>query len=171
MTFKIVVRSALDEYLREMHTAMDGLTPEDLRWQPDPGSNHITWLVWHMARVEDGWMSEARKTEQVWATSDWPEKLGLADLGGSNGWGWDAGEVAGMPEISKDNLIGYYADVRAVTFAELDKMTDADMSLPWSHPKSSLTSIAPIFGHIIVEESQHLGQIAFIRGMLRGTNN
>ena len=152
MTFKIVVRSAFDEYLREMHTAMDGLTPEDLRWQPDPGSNHITWLVWHMARVEDGWVSEARKTEQVWATSDWPEKLGLADLGGSNGWGWDA-------------------DVRAVTFAEFDKMTDADMSLPWSHPKSSLTSIASIFGHIIVEESQHLGQIAFIRGMLRGTNN
>jgi hypothetical protein len=25
-----------------------------------------------------------------------------------------------------------------------------------------------VFGHAIVEESQHLGQIAFIRGMQRG---
>ena len=134
-------------------------------------SNHITWLVWYMARVEDGWVSEACKTEQVWATSDWPEKLGLEDLGGSDGWGWGAEQVAAMVEISKDNLIGHYADVRAVTRTELDKMTDADMSAPWSHPKSSLTSIGAIFGHIIVEESQHLGQIAFIRGMLRGMNN
>jgi hypothetical protein len=124
-----------------------------------------------MARVEDGWVSEARKTEQVWATNDWPEKLGLEDVAGSNGWGWDAEQVAAMVEISKDNLIDYYADVRAVTFTERDKMTDADMSVPWSHPKSSLTSIGAIFGHIIVEKSQHLGQIAFIRGMLRGMNN
>jgi hypothetical protein len=85
--------------------------------------------------------------------------------------GLDREQVAAMPEISKDNLLGYYADVRAVTLAELDKMTDADMSVEWSHPKSSLTSSAAIFGHIIVEESQQLGQIAFIRGMLRGMNN
>jgi len=103
-------------------------------------SNNITWLVWHMARVGDG-------------------------------WGWGTEQVAEMVEISKDNLIGYYADVRAVTLTELDKMTDADMSVPWSHLKSSLTSTGAIFGHIIVEESQHLGQIAFIRGMLRVMNN
>jgi hypothetical protein len=27
-----------------------------------------------------------------------------------------------------------------------------------------------ILGHVMVEESQHLGQIAFIRGMIRGLN-
>jgi hypothetical protein len=30
MTFKTAIRSAFDEYLRDMHTAVDGLTAEEL---------------------------------------------------------------------------------------------------------------------------------------------
>jgi hypothetical protein len=28
-----------------------------------------------------------------------------------------------------------------------------------------------IIGHLLVEESQHLGQVAYIRGIIRGFNN
>ena len=42
---------ALDEYLTELRRALDGLTPEERRFQPSPDSHHIDFAVWHMARV------------------------------------------------------------------------------------------------------------------------
>ncbi len=170
MSFKDAVRSGLDEYLTGLHRALDGLTPEELRWQANADSNHIAWLVWHMARVENGWISRARGTEQIWVTGEWAQKIGFGHDANDSGYGWTMEQVAGMPEVSVDDLLAYYSDVRNRTFAELDEMTDADMSATYTHPRMGDRSIAWIFGHIIVEESQHLGQIAFIRGMQRGLN-
>ena len=51
MDFRDVVKLGLDEYLRDLLKALDGLTPEERRYQPDPESHHIDYAVWHMARV------------------------------------------------------------------------------------------------------------------------
>ena len=40
----------------------------------------------------------------------------------------------------------------------------------WNLVKLNVT-IGKMFGHVIVEESQHLGQIAYLRGLQRGLNN
>ena len=55
--FKEALLSGLDEYLQSLRNAIDGLTPAEIRWQPTMHTNHIAWLVWHMARVEDSWVS------------------------------------------------------------------------------------------------------------------
>ena len=47
----------MTEYLDELKTKLAGLTDPELRWQATFGSNSIIWLVWHMARVEDGWLN------------------------------------------------------------------------------------------------------------------
>lgn len=31
----------------------DGLTDEQMRWQPADGTHSIVWLLWHIARIED----------------------------------------------------------------------------------------------------------------------
>ena len=65
--FKEAIRSGLEEYLQALNRAIAGLTPADLRWQPTPHTNHIAWLVWHMARVEDRWVNRhLRGTTEVW---------------------------------------------------------------------------------------------------------
>jgi hypothetical protein len=35
---------------------LEGLKPAEARWQPTLDTNHIAWLVWHMARGEDRWI-------------------------------------------------------------------------------------------------------------------
>lgn len=51
--FKEAVRGGLEEYLQGLRSALEGLTSPEARWQPTLHTNHIAWLVWHMARVED----------------------------------------------------------------------------------------------------------------------
>ena len=83
------------------------------------------------------------------------------------GFGQTIDEVRTMPEISLNALMEYFDAVRAVTHRYLDSATDGDILQEYSHRGSDRTGIW-IVGHILVEESQHTGQIALIRGLIRG---
>ena len=37
---------------------LDGLSKEDLAWQPKPDANSIGWLAWHLTRSNDRNVSE-----------------------------------------------------------------------------------------------------------------
>jgi uncharacterized damage-inducible protein DinB len=168
MTYKDAVLNGLDEFLQGLKKAVDGLTAEELRFQASPTSNHITWLVWHMARVEDSWLTRVSGTDSVWDTGGWAAKTGLTGEEYQRGNSRTIEEVTAMPEVPVATLLSYYEAVRARTLGVLDGMTDADMAKTQDNTYRGTTTNAWIFGHIIVEESQHLGQIAFIRGMQRG---
>ena len=168
MSFKDAIRSGLEEYLANLHQTLDGLTSQELRLQAQPDANHIIYIVWHMARVEDGWIARASGLDQIWILSDWPQILGLNPERTNSGVDWSIDQVREMPVVAIEDLLGYYADVRDRTLAVFDKMTEADMGTTHVHGYYGTVTNAWIFGHIIVEESQHLGQIAFIRGMQRG---
>ena len=73
-----------------------------------------------------------------------------------------------MPEIPLTDLMAYFAAVRAVTHHYLDHATDADLVRTYPHPRMGAITGSWIVGHILVEESQHVGQVALIRGMIRG---
>ena len=65
MTYKDAVLNGLDEFFEGLKKAVDGLTAEELRFQASPTSNHITWLVWHMSRVEDNWLTRVSGTDSI----------------------------------------------------------------------------------------------------------
>ena len=70
--FKDAVKSGMDEYLVELKTKLEGLTEAELYWHATLDSNSIAWLVWHMARVEDGWInSTIAGGESVWDSGGW----------------------------------------------------------------------------------------------------
>ena len=168
MTYKDAVLNGLDEFFEGLKKAVDGLTAEELRFQASPTSNHITWLVWHMSRVEDNWLTRVSGTDSVWDTGGWATKTGVTDEAYSGGNSKTMEEVGALPDVPIAILLDYYDAVRVRTLGVLNGMTDADMAKGHGHPRYGTRTNAWIFGHIIVEESQHLGQIAFIRGMQRG---
>ncbi len=84
--FKDAIKSALDEYLEALKRAVDGLTPAELQWQPTLASNSISWIVWHMARVEDRWVNRVLRSDvELWIKDGWHEKFGVK--GGAWIWG------------------------------------------------------------------------------------
>ena len=111
--FKEALRSGLEEYLEKLKIAIEGLTPAEVRWQPTMETNHIAWLVWHMARVEDSWVSRLLDgTPQVWTANGWADRFGMEPE--STGSGHTSGDVRAMPEIPLGDLMAYFEAVRAV---------------------------------------------------------
>ena len=166
MDFRNIVQMALDEYTDELRRAVEGLTPAERRFQPTPDSHHIDFVLWHMARVEDNWVQEfGRGVGSVWERGGWAAKLGLPEQG--NGWGYTAGQVAELPQFDLELLNEYAEAVRAGTIEFLDGLSSDDLDR-FPDPKRPRACIGSMLSHVIVEESQHVGQVAYLRGIQRG---
>lgn len=167
--FKDAIKSGMTEFLAGLKKAVDGLTPAELRWQPTLSSNPISWLVWHMARVEDRWVNRVlRAGVELWISEGWYEKFGLPEE--AHGYGETMEQVRAMPEVAMPDLLDYFEAVRKASLAHLERMTPEQLEAAYPHPRLKGITGAWVLGHLLVEESQHLGQIAYIRGMIRGQN-
>jgi len=167
---KELIRIGLDEYFNALPMLLDGLTKEERRYQPTPESHHIDFAVWHMARVEDNWIHQfAKGTEQIWIQHSWYRKLELPRDG--TGYGFTSDEVKTLPVYDIDVLMSYYRIVAQETRNYLTQISQDQLNYCPEPDKRPGYSIGQMLSHIIVEESQHLGQISYIRGMLKGINN
>ena len=80
MDFKDILKSQMSEYSESLANALEGLTPEERRFQPTPESNHIDFIVWHMARVEDTLLNRAiLRQPELWERDGWGERLGIVE--------------------------------------------------------------------------------------------
>ena len=169
MDFRDILKSQLSEYMEQLELAIGGLTEDERRYQPTPQSNHIDFIVWHMARVEDTLLNRAiLRRPDLWERDGWDERLGINEEG--NGYRFSAEQAAGIPAFSLDMLMEYYMSVRREFFDYINSLTEEDLiSLP--NPRRPEFPVGETLKHIVVEEAQHVGQIAYIRGMLRGIEN
>ena len=167
MDFRDVVKLGLAEYMEDLQKALEGLTPEERRFQPGPESHHIDYTVWHMARVEDSWMNRGiRREPQVWNRDGWDEKLGLPER--DNGFGYTAEQVANFPKFDLDGLMSYYSAVRTDALKLIDSLNSEDLERVPNPERNPDHTIAKILSHVMIEEAQHVGQIAYLRGLQRG---
>ena len=76
-------------------------------------------------------------------------------------------DLLAMPEIPLGDLTAYFDAVSLVTCRCLGQATDNDLSRAY-HYRDDYPSGTWILGHILVEENQDMGQVAIIRGIMRG---
>ena len=168
MSFKDAVRIGVVGDLAGLRQLLEGMTPQELRWQATPTSNHITWILWHMARSEDWLGVRAFDFDSVWVSGEWASKFGFGEDDDEAGGGWTIEQVIAMPDVPISSLLDYYSQVRERTVAEFEKFTDDDMARVYRlYPRWELTG-ADIYNRIVMDRSAHVGQIMFIRGMQRG---
>ncbi|MBL40991.1 MAG: hypothetical protein CL761_06720 [Chloroflexi bacterium] len=172
--FKESIISGLNEYLTALYKALDGLNIHELKWQPSLESNNIIYLVWHMARVEDNWINKILGGNQtIWEKNQWAKKLNIdqnlddADYG--KGYGKE--DISNLPDMNIDQLKLFYKDQRKASLDVIINLKDEDLEKDYKRLTGELKKGYWILGHVLVEESQHLGQIAYIRGMIKGLNN
>ena len=53
MEWHEMLANGYEGVLRTLNYTLDGLTEEDLNWQPKPDCNSIGWLAWHLTRWHD----------------------------------------------------------------------------------------------------------------------
>lgn len=163
----------LDDNEYVLMTALAGLTAEELHRQPDPDSNPIGWLMWHLSRTQDRLVAVMHGKEEEWFSGSWYEKFGrdANPRGRDTGSGQTPEEVRAFRAPDVATLIGYYEKVRARTNVFLDELTDADLERPVQKPGASATGeTVPMtvrLSDLIRDNAQHTGQIAYLRGLFR----
>lgn len=152
------VRVALPELI-------DGLGTEDLLWRPDPGSNSMAWLLWHLSRVQDDHISDLVAEEQVWTEQGFAERFGLPYDVAAIGYGQSADEVGAFVLTEPDLLAEYHEAVynrtagvvRSLTVEDFSKVVDER----WDPPVTAAVRVVSVLGDV----TQHFGQAAYVRGL------
>ena len=167
-SFRDPIKSGFNEFYDKLKQTVKGLTPEELLWQPNPESNHILWTVWHMARVADRWAnSTVLGNEELWIRDGWAEKLGMP----TDKYGKDETpeQVRKFPAVDIDLIFEYFDVAHDSLLGMINALEQSDLDRDvFAAYRNESLNIGWILGHILAEESQHLGQVAYIRGMQRG---
>jgi hypothetical protein len=166
MDARAVLQDLFGRIPEVVHGVVEGLDHEDLVTAPEPGSNPVGWLVWHLARVEDAQVADVAGTEQEWVTGGWSARFGLEPDPDNHGYGHSPEQVAAVRPESVETLLGYFdaAHERTVEFlagvsaGDLDRIVDER----WNPPVTLGVRLVSIADDAI----QHAGQAAYVRGIL-----
>ncbi len=144
---------------------VDGLGEAELEYRADLDANSICWLIWHLTRVQDDHVAGAGGLEQVWVSGGWDKRFGLPLETGDIGYGHTADEVA-LVQASAELLAGYHDATHEQTTEFLQQLTEADMGKiidrRWDPPVTMSARLVSV----LADDLQHVGQAAFIRGIL-----
>ncbi|MEA2686345.1 MAG: hypothetical protein QOE93_1540 [Actinomycetota bacterium] len=147
--------------------AVEGVDVEGLTMRPAPGTNPIGWLVWHLARVQDHHIAELLDADQVWVADGWAARFGLEPDPSNNGYGHSDEDVARVRPESAGALLEYLDEVSARTRTMLEGIGPADLDRivdrRWDPPVTLAVRLVSIADDCL----QHVGQAAYVRGLLR----
>ena len=162
-------KAVLDRNEAILFEALDGLDAEELHRQPGPDSNPIGWLMWHLTRVQDNHLSAMEGTDHVWVRDRWYDRFGRSDDTSDRGRGHSSDQVREFRSPSVDVLLAYYKAVRARTDAFLEDVSAADLDRPVQNVAGDGTVPMRVrLEMTVVDNIQHSGQIAYLRGLLKG---
>jgi hypothetical protein len=166
MTSSDLLADSFERVRDAVHPAVNGLSPEELAFRPDPESNSIAWLVWHLTRIQDDHVSGLDGAEQIWRARGWAERFDLPLDDADTGYGHGPEDVAAVVADAQ-MLLGYFEDVHqrtqlyvaSLAEADLDRVVDRD----WDPP----VTVGVRLVSVIADDLQHAGQAAYVRGILQ----
>jgi DinB superfamily len=161
----------VEDNRRRLLRMLDGISNECLVWRPEPDANNMLVTIWHMGRIFDVFLTQQAKgmgsEEECWFRGEWAKQTGYDPRGrGLNGWGMITGytqeDVAAMPQMTRDQVLGY-----------LNEVFDAVRDYLASTPEENLLTPAPGFeGKYskyqciqmpLLDNVRHLGEVFAIK--------
>jgi hypothetical protein len=148
-----------------VHSAVQGLSPDQLATAPADGANTIAWLVWHLTRIQDDHLADAAGTEQVWTAAGWAGRFGLPFGADATGYGQSAEEVAEV-RASAELLTGYYDAVHAGTLDYVRRLTGSDLDRVVDERWDPPVTLGVRLVSVLSDDLQHAGQASYVRGLI-----
>jgi hypothetical protein len=103
----------------------------------------------------------------AWIEGGWAERLGIDPE--RNGVGDSIDQVRDFPDVTVEEVTGYWQAARELLIPSIegvtvDQLGDRRPEI-WPQAPDRAPDLLFVFGRIPVENSQHTGQIAYIRGL------
>ncbi|MFC3349186.1 DinB family protein [Streptomyces echinoruber] len=153
----------------EVHAVVDGLTAEHLNARPAPGANSVAWLLWHLTRVQDDHVADAFGLEQVWLAQGWEKRFGLGLRRDDTGYGHSPAQVARVRVDSAGLLAGYHDAVHEQTLSALHGLSAKDLERIVDERWDPPVSLGVRLVSVLSDDLQHVGQAAYLKGLLQST--
>ena len=163
-----IVIDALGRIQNTIRRVLDGMTPDQLYYRPAENSNSTAWVIWHLTRVQDHHISDMGGLEQLWTSDGWHARFGMEADVKNTGTGHTPGDVAKI-RPDAETLQSYYDAVYERTKTVLSSLTSEDMDRELDEPQyNPLPTVGVRCASIISDNTQHVGQAAYIKGLAQG---
>ncbi|GHH83347.1 hypothetical protein GCM10018793_45200 [Streptomyces sulfonofaciens] len=166
MNSAALLSDAYGRIKEEVHSAVEGLSAAQLGERLDPGANSISWLVWHLTRIQDDHVSEAAQLEQVWTAGDWAGRFALPFADEATGYGHTPAQVGRVTVDSGQLLLGYYDAVHEQSLGFIRGLRDKDLDRIVDESWTPPVTLGVRLVSVLSDDLQHAGQALFVRGAL-----
>lgn len=170
MALNAFIAKCLDQQYAALVKAVDGLSPQELSWKPDPQCMSIGFVVWHLARAQDFMVQTvANGASQLWE-GEWADRFNRSPANPQDlGFGFMAVELEGFQVPPVSVLRGYIEATHASALEHLRGLDDATLEgVKVASPLGGQLTLASVYQQMVWEVNQHSGQVAYLRGMQRG---
>lgn len=158
MNGRSAIQSALNSTKHLLEWFVSDLSDADLLVRPVPGANHLAWQLGHLI-VAESHLAGPQLPGAVYPALP----AGFNDTYGPAGTGKDGPDGF----LTKTEYLALFNKVRAVTMAELEKLSDADLDRPTAGP---MAKFAPTLGNLFLlvanHTMMHAGQFSVLRRKL-----
>jgi len=172
MTVAGLLADSFDRIRESVADAVEGLEADQLAARLDADANPISWLVWHLSRVQDDHVAAAFGATQVWTAGSWAPRYGLSPRTEEIGYGHTSAQVAaissaicGTPSPGK-LLTEYYEAVHEQTISLVSGLTEADLDRVVDTRWIPSVTLGVRLVSVINDGTQHVGQALYARGIL-----
>jgi hypothetical protein len=162
-----VLIDLLEDNRRRLCRGLDRMSAECLLWDPEPDANNILITIWHMARMLDVFLTQNAKgnppEDECWFRLGWAQRTGYDPRGlGQSGWGMLTGytreELAAMPLMTREQVLGYLDNVYDSVKDYLAGMPEEKLLTPGEGFEGKYTKYQCIqMG--LMDNVRHLGEI------------
>ncbi|WP_272937878.1 mycothiol transferase [Mycolicibacterium iranicum] len=160
-----LLRDLFTRQVEHVDDLTENLTDDVALYRPTPEANTITWLIWHTARMQDAQVCDIAGMEQVWFRDGWVDRFGLDLPRDAHGYGHSPDEVAKV-RAPAALLAGYYRAVHKLSLEYVASVSEDELARVidkrWTPPVTASARLVSI----IDDAAQHLGQAAYIRGLV-----
>ena len=146
--------------------AIEDLTSDELRAQPmGDDTNPIGWLAWHLTKVQDDYIALISDGETVWDREGWHDRF--PNAGGALHIAPE--KVGTFDPVDAHVLLAYYQAVRERATEVMNGLSpdDFDRVCKPTTPGGRSMAVSEILAMVTSDGLQHIGQIAYLRGILR----
>ena len=148
-----------------VHAVLDHLSRDQLAARVDPGANSIAWLVWHLTRIQDDHVAGVADTGQLWIADGWAERFALPLDQHDHGFGHTSEQVASV-QADAELLAAYHDAVHDRSVAYVGGLADEDLARVVDRRWDPPVTLGVRLVSVVDDCAQHVGQAAFVRGML-----
>ena len=166
MEWRQLIIDIYERISQVLERALEGLTQDDLNQQPNPDSNSMGWLAWHLTRVQDRAIADLTGEEQLWVKEEWHSRFDRPADPQDVGIGHSLEDLAVFRSPDVHILLAYHHAVLGRSKHYISNLSQTDLDREIDHPRYPKVGLRLV--GIINDNLQNAGQVAYVHGFLKG---